>query len=65
MDTENVVVQILETKETLPLKHQLGKLLFATVIAFGAKLLAEKVYDVGLQAWTDHTFQIPDVPEAL
>lgn len=53
------VIEIVEVKDALPLKHQLGKLLFATVVAFGAKLLAEKVYDAGLQAWTNYNIQVP------
>jgi hypothetical protein len=43
------------------LKHQIGKLLFATIVAFGATKLAEKSYDAGLKAIQNHKFEVPTI----
>lgn len=53
------VIEIVEVNDTLPFKHQLGKLLFATVVAFAATKLAEKTYDAGLHAWNNRNLQVP------
>ena len=45
--TENVI-EIVEISDALPLKHQFGKLLFGTIVAFAATKLADKVYLTGL-----------------
>lgn len=55
------VIEIVEVSNTLPLKHQIGKLLLATFAAFAATKLAEKSYDAGLQAWNNRSAQIPSV----
>lgn len=56
--SENVI-EIVEVNAQLPLKHQIGKLLFATVVAFAATKLAERTYDAGLQAWNNHSLPVP------
>jgi hypothetical protein len=45
---EENVVEIVEVSTELPMIHQLGKMLFATAVAFGASKLAEKGYVSGL-----------------
>lgn len=40
MDTDNLVVST-----SLPMKHQLAKLVIATVVGFAASKLGEKGYD--------------------
>jgi hypothetical protein len=42
------VIEIVEVSNVLPLKHQVGKLLFATLVGFAATKLAEKTYIAGL-----------------
>jgi len=45
------VIEVLETIEITPIRHQLGKLLFATIASFAATAISEKVYDVALAAY--------------
>lgn len=40
------IIEIVEVSPSVPLKHQLGKLVVATLVAFAATKLAEKAYDV-------------------
>lgn len=49
------VFEIVEVNESLPLRHQLGKLLFATVVAFAATKMAEKTYDSVLASYQNRT----------
>jgi len=42
------VIEIIEVSDALPLKHQFGKLLVATVAAFAASKAAEKAYTATL-----------------
>jgi hypothetical protein len=44
-------VDIVQTSTSLPLKHQLAKLVIATVIGFAASKLSEKGYDVALACY--------------
>jgi hypothetical protein len=53
------VIEVVEVNNTLPLKHQFGKLLVATIAAFLATKLAEKSYDVALDKWTNRQLEIP------
>ena len=46
---EDVIV-VAKTATPLPVKHQLGSLLFGTVVGWGASKLAEKAYEAGLKA---------------
>lgn len=52
---DETVVEIIEVNGSLPLKHQFGKLLIATVVAFAATKLAEKSYDRALVAYHSRT----------
>lgn len=45
------VIEVVETGDFTPMRHQLGKLLFATIMSFAATAIAEKVYDAGLAAY--------------
>lgn len=53
------VIEIVEVNSALPLKHQLAKVLFATVVAFGATKLAERTYDAALAAVKNHKIELP------
>ena len=53
------VIEIVEVNNTLPLKHQFGKLLVATIVAFAATKLAEKSYDATLQALNNRKLNVP------
>ncbi len=53
------VIEIVEVNNTLPLKHQFGKLLVATIVAFAATKLAEKSYDGVLEALNNRKLEIP------
>ena len=58
---EDAVIEIIEVSDTLPLKHQFGKLLVATIVAFVATKLAEKSYDATLDALNKRKMQVPSV----
>lgn len=45
------VIEVLETVDITPMRHQLGKLLVATIASFAATAFAEKMYDVGLSIY--------------
>ena len=53
------IVEVVEIKQSLPLKHQLGKLLIATIVAFAATKMAEKAYDASLQAYQNRQITPP------
>lgn len=55
------VIEVVEVGKSLPLKHQLGKLLIATLAAFAATKLAEKSYDATLTAIQNHKLEVPNV----
>lgn len=44
------VIEIVEVSNTTPLKHQLGKLFIATLVAFAATKLSDRAYDATLTA---------------
>ncbi len=48
-------IEIVEVNGSLPLKHQLGKLLVATIVAFAATKAAEKAYDAALTSYQSRT----------
>lgn len=54
------VIEIVEVNGSLPLRHQLGKLLIATVVAFAATKMAEKAYDVTLTSYQNHRTANPE-----
>lgn len=45
------VIEIVEVVEDVPIRHQFGKLLFATIVAFAATKLAESTYDFALDVY--------------
>lgn len=45
------VIEIVEVVDDTPLRHQFGKLLFATIVAFAATKLAESTYDFVLEVY--------------
>ena len=49
------VVEIVETNGSMPMRHQLGKLLVATIVAFAATKMAEKAYDTALTSYQNRT----------
>lgn len=53
------IVEVVEIKESMPFKHQLAKLLIATVVAFAATKLTEKAYDSSLQAYQNRQITPP------
>lgn len=53
------VIEVVEVQPGTSLKYQFGKLLFATVVAFGATKLAERGYDAGMAAIKNHQFTVP------
>lgn len=55
------VIEIVEVQPGTSLKYQLGKVLFATVVAFAATKLAERSYDAGLTAIKNHQFNVPPI----
>jgi len=46
---EDIVV-VAKSAAPMPVKHQLGQLLFGTIVGWGASKLAEKAYVAGLKA---------------
>lgn len=48
-------IEIVSVNDGLPLKHQFGKLVIATVVAFAATKAAEKAYDATLTAYQNRT----------
>jgi hypothetical protein len=48
--SENVI-EVVEITDVTPMRHQLGKLMFATLVSFAATAISEKVYDVALAAY--------------
>jgi hypothetical protein len=55
MKVPETMVEIVEVNGSLPLKHQLGKLLVATVVAFAATKVAERAYDAALTSYQNRT----------
>ncbi len=55
---DETVIEIVEISNTLPLKHQLGKVLVATVVAFVATKLSEKSYDAVLTKFNNRKIQV-------
>jgi hypothetical protein len=55
---DETVIEIVEISNTLPLKHQLGKVLVATVVAFAATKLSEKSYDAVLGKLNSRKIQV-------
>jgi hypothetical protein len=49
------MVEIVEVNGSLPMRHQLGKLLVATIVAFAATKAAEKAYDAALTSYQNRT----------
>jgi hypothetical protein len=45
------VIEVVEVGDDIPIRHQFGKLLFATIVAFAATKLAESTYDFALDAY--------------
>lgn len=56
-------VEIVEMSTQVPFKHQLGKLLVATIAAFAATKMAEKGYDATLQAIHNRKTVTPPLEE--
>ena len=48
-------IEIVEVNGQIPLKHQLGKLVFATIVAFVATKAAERAYDSVLASYQSRT----------
>jgi hypothetical protein len=55
------VIETVEIQQGTSLKYQLGKVLFATVVAFAATKLAERSYDAGMSAIKSHEFHVPTI----
>ena len=57
MKVPETMVEIVEVNGSLPLKHQLGKLMVATIVAFAATKAAEKAYDAALTSFQNRTIK--------